>query len=723
VRAIQYNPAGYPAYFRVVFMISVRLLIPLLLLAFSSASFALTDSSNSELLKQAQAFSELEPEREQREASIHIARSLLLSHYRKQDIDKSLSEKVFDNYIDSLDPQKLYFLKDDIDYFSAYRERLHGALKTGQLEPGFNIYNLFQSRYIDRLTKKIALIENDLPNFDFTKDEYIETDRENAKWASSTTELDNLWRKRIKSAALSLKLNGKTIKEAQEELHKRYTTQLKRSLQVRSEDAFQSYMNAFTTVYDPHTTYFSPRSSENFNINMSLSLEGIGAVLQSDNEFTKVVRLVTGGPAATQTKLKAADRIVGVAQDKDGDMINVIGWRLDEVVDLIRGPKKSTVRLEIIPSEAKLDTDTKVISIVRDKVKLEDQAANSSLLEIERNGLNKKVGVIAVPTFYADFQAMQSGDPNYKSTTRDVIDLLNELQKENTLDGLVIDLRGNGGGSLDEANRLTGLFIDKGPTVQIRGPNDRVETMEDPDPTLFYGGPLIVLVDRLSASASEIFAGAIQDYGRGVILGSQTFGKGTVQSVRPLNHGQLKITQAKFYRISGASTQHKGVIPDITVPATIDKSKVGEDSLEHALPWDAIDAASYINQNRVTPLTKQLESMHIKRFEKDPEYQLLLEEIALLEGQRAKQRVTLNKAKRMLEDDALEAAQLELVNKRRKLEGKEPFKDMEAWESFIEVEASKVDQDLKPDFIVKESAEVLLDLIDLNTMIANKTAA
>ncbi len=706
-------------------MISVRLFLPLLLLLFSSVSFALTDSSEADLalLEQAKAFAELKPEREQREASIHIARSLLLSHYRKQDIDKSLSEKVFDNYISALDPQKLYFLKSDVEYFSAYRQRLHGALKTGQLEPGFNIYNVYQSRHIERMTKKIDFVKNGLPKLDFAKDEYIETDRENAEWAKTQAELDDLWRKRIKSAALSLKLNGETIEEAQATLHKRYTTQLKRSLQVRSEDAFQSYMNAFTTVYDPHTTYFSPRSSENFNINMSLSLEGIGAVLQSDNEFTKVVRLVTGGPAATQTKLKAADRIVGVAQDKDGEMVNVIGWRLDEVVDLIRGPKKSTVRLEIIPSEAKLDTDTKRISIVRDKVKLEDQAANSSLIELERNGADKKVGVIAIPTFYADFQAMQNGDPNYKSTTRDVMNLLSDLQKENELDGLVIDLRGNGGGSLDEANRLTGLFIDEGPTVQIRGANDRIETMEDPDPSLFYGGPLIVLVDRLSASASEIFAGAIQDYGRGLIMGSQTFGKGTVQSVRPLNHGQLKITQAKFYRISGASTQHKGVIPDINVPATIDKSKVGEDSLDHALQWDAIKAAPYINQNRVTALTKQLESQHQKRFEKDPEYQLLLEEISLLEGQRAKQEVTLNKEKRMRENDVLEAAQLGLVNKRRVIDGKAIFKDIEAWESYIEEEASKSDHDLKPDFVVKESAEVLLDLIDLKTMTANKAAA
>lgn len=708
-------------------MLPVRMFFALSILLFSQIGFTVTvpddETLLQSLLEQAKDFDELKPEREQREASIHIARSLLLSHYRKQDIDKSLSDKVYDNYLSSLDPQKLYFLASDIEEFEPYRYRLHGALKTGQLEPGFKIYNRYQERYIESLTKKIAFIEEHFDSLNFDLDEYILADRKDQPWAKSQQELDDVWRKRIKSAALSLKLAGKTVEEAKDTLLKRYRNQLKRSLQARSEDAFQAYMNAFTTVYDPHTTYFSPRTSENFNINMSLSLEGIGAVLQSENEFTKVVRLVTGGPAETQSTLKAADRIVGVAQGVDGEMVNVIGWRLDEVVDLIRGPKKSVVRLEVIPAEATLDTDTKTLKIVRDKVKLEDQAASKSVLELERNGAKKTVGVISIPTFYADFSAMQSGDPNYKSTTRDVVKLLQELQEETELDGLVIDLRGNGGGSLDEANQLTGLFIEKGPTVQIRGANDRVETMTDPDPKLVYGGPLIVLVDRLSASASEIFAGAIQDYGRGIIMGSQTFGKGTVQSVRPLNHGQLKITQAKFYRISGASTQHKGVIPDIVIPETVDRKKVGEDSLEHALTWDAIEAAAYTNQNAVSPFTQQLITRHQQRFEQDPEYKLLLEEIGLLEEQRKKKKVTLNKTKRMLEDEAFEAAQLNIVNKRRKLEGKEPFKDIEAWEEYLEAEANKGSTEPEPDFVVKEGAEVLLDLIELQTQVAAKSAA
>jgi carboxyl-terminal processing protease len=695
----------------------IRFLISLLMmLAFSLPANALQQETLNELITQAKDIPQLSPEKEQREASVHIARSLLLNHYRKQNIDKSLSERVFNHYLSSLDSQRLYFLQSDIDEFEPYRYRLHGALKTGQLEPGFKIYNRYQQRFIDRLIFKISLLEKGLKDIDFNKEEYILSDRKDLPWATSEEELKDAWRRRVKSAALSLKLSGKTSEEATTTLRLRYQNQLKRALQVRSEDAFQSYMNAFTTIYDPHTNYFSPRSSENFNINMSLSLEGIGAVLQADNEYTKVVRLIPGGPAQQQGLLGPADRIVGVAQDKDGEMINVVGWRLDEVVDLIRGPKRSTVRLEVIPSEAKLDTDTREIAIVRDKVKLEDQAANSSVIETDRDGDKKRVGVIAIPTFYADFQAMQMGDPNYKSTTRDVLNLLNDMRQEQDIDGLVIDLRGNGGGSLDEANRLTGLFITEGPTVQIRGANDRIEVMTDPDPELVYGGPLIVLVDRLSASASEIFAGAIQDYGRGIIMGSQTFGKGTVQSVRPLNHGQLKITQAKFYRISGASTQHKGVVPDILIPDTVDRTKVGEDALENALPWDSIGSAGYTKYELSPKIESSLNDRHAERFADNEEYKLLLEEIALLEEQRQKSQVTLNKAMREKEIKEGESVQLGLENKRRKLSGKKPFASIEEWEKDLENQASKpVDNTLVPDFIINESAEILLDYIEMNT--------
>lgn len=481
-------------------------------------------------------------------------------------------------------------------------------------------------------------------------------------------------------------------------------------------------MNSFTAVYDPHTTYFSPRSSENFNINMSLSLEGIGAVLQADNEFTKVVRLLPGGPAHKQGQLGTADRIVGVAQDEDGEMIDVIGWRLDEVVDLIRGPKHSIVRLKVIPSESQTETKTEVIKITRDKVKLEEQAASSTTLDIDRDGKSNHIGVITIPTFYADFKAMQEGDPNYKSTTRDVIKLLSDLQQEKTLDGLVIDLRGNGGGSLDEANQLTGLFIDQGPTVQIRSASNRVEVLEDPDPELVYGGPLIVLVDRLSASASEIFAGAIQDYGRGLIMGSPTFGKGTVQSVRPLNHGQLKITQAKFYRISGASTQHKGVVPDVLLPDTYDKDQVGEDALEHALKWDSIDAVEHQFFNVSQSNSEALINKHQERMNQNEEYKLLLEEIEFLNSQRDKKKFTLNEALRKTEDDALDKTRLSLVNKRRALKNLKTFDTLEDWKNFEEKEAlDNYNKAKEPDFVVEESAEVLLDLITQKTVLTATT--
>jgi len=701
------------------------LLIQLIaLLSLGLAQNAFANSSPHKEVNLSAEFSPLVPNRDQREASIHIARSLLLSHYRKQNIDRNLSEKVYEFYLDSLDSQHLYLLKSDIEEFEPYRFRLHNALKTGQLEPGFRIFNRYQERVIDRLRTQIKQLKKGVGHLNFNSDEYILTDRAKTPWAESPKTLDDVWRRRIKSAVLSITLSNKTEKEALETLVKRYENHLKRTLQSRSEDAFQIYMNAFANVYDPHTSYFSPRTSENFNINMSLSLEGIGAVLQSDNEFTKVVRLVPGGPAQKQGQLSPADRIVGVAQE-DKEMVNVIGWRLDEVVELIRGDKHSQVRLEVIPSESTLDTETEVISIIRDKVKLEEQAASSSTIKLERNGKKHTIGVIDIPTFYADFKAMQQGDPNYTSTTRDVLKLLAELQAENTIDGLVIDLRGNGGGSLDEANRLTGLFIHEGPTVQIRSANDRVEVLEDPDPELVYGGPLIVLVDRLSASASEIFAGAIQDYGRGIIMGSQTFGKGTVQSVRPLNHGQLKITQAKFYRISGASTQHKGVMPDILLPATVDNTKVGEDSLEHALKWDSIASAKFMNLNYVSSLNDSLNQKHKQRIVQHPEFTILLEEIALLETQREKNKVTINKKKREVENAKFDDAQLAIVNKRRKLDKLAPFKTIDEWSTFQKEKANSPDNDEdkdKTDFIIKESAEVLLDFIDLQEILTAKAA-
>jgi carboxyl-terminal processing protease len=446
---------------------------------------------------------------------------------------------------------------------------------------------------------------------------------------------------------------------------------------------------------------------------MSLSLEGIGAVLQGDNEYTKVVRLVPGGPAFQQGQLQPADRIVSVTQDGETP-VNVIGWRLDEVVDLIRGPRNSVVTLEVIPSGAADETITKAIAIKRDQVKLEEQSASKKVIELDRNGETYKVGAITIPTFYADFQAMQAGDRNYKSTTRDVRRLLEELKAED-VEGLVIDLRNNGGGALHEANDLVGLFIDSGPTVQIRNANNDVQILNDEDPEVAFKGPMVVLVNRMSASASEIFAGAIQDYGRGLVVGSQTFGKGTVQAVRPLNHGQLKITQSKFYRVSGGSTQHKGVMPDIEIPSRIDNSLIGEDALDHALPWDQIDAVDHTQYFDFSTIIDELRLRHDERFEASPEFRLLQQEIDFLKQQRQQNSVSLNMDERQRQYKQIERTRLTIANARRELLGETPFDSMEELDDWQDLQAADLNSNNEEtDFVIREGGQIMADMLELD---------
>jgi len=664
------------------------------------------------------AYQPVAPTIDQARASILIARQLQFTHFRDMSINNELSSQVFDAYLDYLDGQRVYLTREDIDRLGRIRYQLGAALKTGQLQPAFDIYNLVQQRVIERLQFALSVLDRGIDKLDFSRDESILLDRSEADWEPDTEALNALWVRRIKNAVLGQRLNGKDDNTIAENLRRRYEGQLKRAYQVRSEDAFQAYMNAFTSMWDPHTAYFSPRTSENFNINMSLSLEGIGAVLQSDNEYTKVVRLVPGGPAARQGQLQPADRIIAVGQE-DEPPVNVIGWRLDDVVDLIRGRRDSTVTLEVIPASASDETVTKTIRIRRDVVKLEEQSASSEVIQIERNGRNYNIGVITIPTFYADFQAMQAGDPNYKSTTRDVRRLIKEL-KQKGIDGLVIDLRNNGGGALHEANDLVGLFIEDGPTVQIRNANNDVQVLEDEDPSVAYDGPLVVLVNRLSASASEIFAGAIQDYGRGLVVGSQTFGKGTVQSVRPLNHGQLKITQSKFYRVSGGSTQHKGVIPDIEIPSRIDKTRIGEDALEHALPWDQIEAVPHTRYFDFSGVIGELRQRHEERFENSPEFQLLQQEIDFLEQQRQVESVSLNYEKRKARHERIEQVRLGIANARRKLKGEKPFASLEELEAWQDAQAADLDRsDEELDFIVREGGHIMADMLDLDQRMAS----
>ncbi|MFO8141495.1 MAG: carboxy terminal-processing peptidase [Marinobacter sp.] len=658
------------------------------------------------------------PTIDQARANILIARQLQFTHFRNLGISDELSGDVFDAYLKYLDGQRVYLTQQDIDSLYAVKSRLGSALKTGQLQPGFDIYNLVQQRIIQRLHFALGVIDDGLDKLDLSSDDEIRVDRSEADWEASQAALDELWIKRIKNAVLSQRLNGTDDEAIEDTLRRRYEGQLKRAYQARSEDAFQAYMNAFTGMWDPHTSYFSPRTSENFNINMSLSLEGIGAVLQSDNEYTKVVRLVPGGPASKQGQLQPADRIVSVAQQGE-KAVNVIGWRLDEVVDLIRGPRNSTVTLEVIPANASDETVTRDIAISRDEVKLEEQSASKDVIELDRNGETYKAGVITIPTFYADFQAMQAGDPNYKSTTRDVRRLIDDL-KEEGVDGVVMDLRNNGGGALHEANDLVGLFIDKGPTVQIRNANNDVQVLTDDDPTVAYDGPLVVLVNRMSASASEIFAGAIQDYGRGLVVGSQTFGKGTVQAVRPLNHGQLKITQSKFYRVSGGSTQHKGVIPDIELPSRVDTTRIGEDALDHALPWDQIEAVPHTRYFDFSGVIDELRKRHDDRFEISPEFSLLQQEIEFLTKQREITHVSLNMNERKAHYDQIEQTRLIIANARRELKSEAPFKtleDLEQWQTEQSADLDNTDEEL--DFVIREGGHIMADLLELDQHMAS----
>ena len=676
---------------------------------------ALDSSSIAYVPAAAPTFMALEPLDVHPRTSLTIVEQLRHTHYLEKPLDDQRSSQIFEKYLEMLDGSRAYFTAQDVAGMEKYRYKLDDALIRGNLEPAFEVFNLYQQRLTERLEFLLLELEAGLDTLDFEADEAIEIDRENAPWPADEKALDDLWRKRLKAAVLAMKLNGKNLDEIDELLTKRYRNRLKQSTQTKSEDAFQIYVNAFATTYDPHTQYFSPRTSQNFNINMSLSLEGIGAVLRTEDEYTHVVELVPAGPADKSGDLAPADRIVSVGQGDSGPLIDVVGWRLDDVVELIRGPKASKVRLEIIPHNLD-DGTTRVIAITRNTVKLEEQAAQKKLLTLQQGGRAHRIGVIEIPTFYADFKAIQRGDPNYKSTTRDVRNLIAELKAEN-VDGLVIDLRNNGGGSLQEADALTGLFIKSGPTVQVKAANRQASVYADTDEAVAWEGPMAVLVNRLSASASEIFAGAIQDYGRGIIIGSQTFGKGTVQTLIPLNRGQLKVTAAKFYRISGESTQHQGVHPDIEFPEVFDTDRIGESSLEDAMPWDKIRAAMYPKSQQIAPLMPDLKTRHQQRVVNDPDF-VYLRALALKnreENDRAF--ISLNENVRVEEKQGEDQWRLDLENALRKAHGKETVASLEELETLSKEEEEELD-DPANDAMLRESGYILIDLIGLSRQVA-----
>ena len=658
---------------------------------------------------------DLEPLAIHPRTSLTIVDQIRHNHFIKKPLDDSASSEIFDKYVNTLDPGHAYLLQPDLDSLNKYRYRLDEALKHGDLKPAFAIYNTFHARLLKRLDALIVGLEDGVDKIDFDADEKLQIDRETAPWSESEAANDALWERRIKASILSMKLNERDLGDIQDLLLKRYRNRLKQARQTRSEDAFQLYINAFASTYDPHTQYLSPRSSENFNMSMSLSLQGIGAVLRTEDDYTSVVRLVTAGPADKAGELRPSDRIVSVGQGERGKLIDVVGWRLDDVVELIRGPKGTIVRLELVDNSGD-EESSRVIRIKRDTVKLEEQAAQKKVFTLESELGDVRIGVLEIPTFYVDFNAVRRGEKNFRSTTRDVSRLIEELKAEG-LDGLVVDLRSNGGGSLLEAQSLTGLFIRKGPTVQVRKarrPNARV--YRDEDGRTAWDGPLAVLVNRLSASASEIFAGAIQDYQRGLVIGTQTFGKGTVQTLVPLNRGQLKITEAKFYRVSGDSTQHQGIVPDISYPDVFGIDNIGESTLEDALAWDTIKPAAYRETNNVQPYLERLRVNHERRVAQDPDFAYLRSLSNWRREKRAETHISLNQTTRVIEKEADDVWRLDLENALLIAKGEDPvtsLKDLEARRARRESEKNS-DSDDTPDPLIMETGHILRDYINLS---------
>ena len=658
---------------------------------------------------------DLEPLAIHPRTSLTIVDQIRHNHFIKKPLDDSASSEIFDKYVNTLDPGHAYLLQTDLDALNKYRYRLDEALKHGDLKPAFAIYNTFQARLLNRLDALIAGLEDGVEKFNFDADETLQIDREAAPWSESEAANDALWERRVKASILSMKLNERDLGDIQDVLLKRYRNRLKQARQTRSEDAFQLYINAFASTYDPHTQYLSPRSSENFNMSMSLSLQGIGAVLRTEDDYTSVVRLVPAGPADKAGELKPSDRIVSVGQGERGKLIDVVGWRLDDVVELIRGPKDTIVRLELVDNSGD-EESSRVIRIKRDTVKLEEQAAQKKVFTLESELGDVRIGVLEIPTFYVDFNAVRRGEKNFRSTTRDVSRLIEELKVEG-VDGLVVDLRSNGGGSLQEAQSLTGLFIRKGPTVQVRKarrPNARI--YRDEDGRTAWDGPLAVLVNRLSASASEIFAGAIQDYQRGLVIGTQTFGKGTVQTLVPLNRGQLKITEAKFYRVSGDSTQHQGIVPDIAYPDVFGIDNIGESTLEDALTWDTIKPAVYRQTNNVQPYLERLRVNHERRVAQDPDFAYLRSLSNWRREKRAETHISLNQTTRVIEKEADDVWRLDLENALIIAKGEDPvtsLKDLAARQAQRASEKIS-DSDDDPDPLIMETGHILMDYINLS---------
>lgn len=652
---------------------------------------------------------DLKPTLTQEKVEAYVTKIFSGYHYRKFNINDSLSSKMFDNYLSEIDRGKLYFLASDVQYFEKYRNQLDESLNNGDLVAAYDIYNVFRKRYRERSAFIDKLLAK--PAFDFNIDESFNTDREKATWAKNNEDLNELWRKLIKNEALELKLSGKADSSVVTLLRDRYKNRERNLGRFRSEQVFQMYMNAFCEVLDPHTRYFSPTDSDRFKQDMYQALEGIGAVLREDGNYIKIVEIVPGGPAFKDKRLKKDDRIIGVAQGEEGKYEDIVGWYVDDAVKKIKGAKGTIVRLQVLAADALPNDPPKEIRIVREKVNLQTSRAKKEIVTINQNKHDYKIGIINIPSFYRDFEGAGKRDKDFASTTRDVQKLIDSLKAEN-VEGIVIDLRNNGGGSLTEAISLTGLFISKGPVVQVRESSGDTEVQTDPDPAVAYDGPMAVLINRFSASASEIFAAAIQDYKRGIILGEQTYGKGTVQTMVDLNQwikesdklGQINITVAKFYRINGSSTQRKGVSPDIEFPSAFSAAEYGESSQPTALPWDQIATARYditkaLNEKQVVKLREKYQ----QRLKSEAELKTFVDELELFRKARENTTVSLQETKRKKEREEAEKKRQAL----KKLET-----DDSDEEEDTATKTSIADRK-KKDIYMNETNRILVDYITL----------
>jgi len=697
-------------------LFALLLLAPLVAIVPSSLVIA-TGTTGSAVVATTAAATLAPTDRERRVSKL-VSTVIERSHYRQQPINDQISSAVLEKYLEALDGQRSFFVASDIAEFERYRYQLDDAILNGALDPAFAMFNRLQQRSRERIAAAIDMLKTE-PNF--ALDEAFEFDRSKAQWAKNTAELDEIWRKRVKNDALSLALADKPWADAREVLRKRYEHLLKRIEQTTVGDTFEVFMNAFAHVFDPHSNYLSPRNSEEFRIAMALSYVGIGASLQVSDDYVTITSLLPGGPAATSGQLHPDDRITAVGEGKDGKLVDVIGWRLDDVVQLIRGKMNTLVRVQILPAGTAPGSPEKVLEFTRNTIQMESYAAKKEVRKVHQDGRDFAIGIITVPSFYQDYEARSKGDADYRSTTRDVRKLIGEL-KSDGIESLVLDLRGDGGGNLLEATGLVGLFIPKGPVVQVRETGGRIEVLDDPEPEAAWGGPLVVLVDRLSASASEIFAGAIQDYGRGLIVGQQTFGKGSVQTALQLSKyamgpdadsfGQLTFTSGKFYRVTGESTQHRGVQPDILLPSAISTEEVGESTRDSALPWDRIHSVQFGKDTSLRQAVAPLEQAHEKRVVGDPDFQLLLKDIDIFETARTQKTISLNLKKRQVERAQIDKQRLTNENDRRKALG------MATVQALTDIPATD-----QHDALLSETAHIAVDLGAWNKQYLTKLRA